>query len=73
MTTPRELCKKFRGEIVALHKLGNGYKKRAKTPNVSGDTVGSIVCNKFKVKGKVATLPGHGRKRKLSTAATPES
>ena len=44
-------------------------KKIGKALNVPRDTVGSIVC-KFKVKGTVATLPGRGRKRKLSTAAT---
>jgi len=37
--------------------------------NVLRDTIESIV-GKFKVKGKVVTLPGRGRKRKSSTAAT---
>ena len=59
----------FREEITALHKNGNGYKKIAKALNVPRDTVGSIV-HKFKVKGPVASLPGCGRKRNLSTAAT---
>lgn len=69
MAKSRELSKKLREEIIALHKQEKGYKKIAKALNVPRDTVGSIVC-KFKVKGTVATLSGCGRKRKLSTAAT---
>ncbi|KAF7651437.1 hypothetical protein LDENG_00110870, partial [Lucifuga dentata] len=67
MAKSRELSKKSREEIIALQ--GNGYKKIAKALNVPRDTVGSIVC-KFKVKGTLTTLPGRGRKRKPSTAAT---
>lgn len=69
MVKSRELSQRFREEIIALHKQGKGYKKIAKALNVPRDTVGSIV-RKFKVKGTVATLPGRGRKRKLSTTAT---
>ena len=69
MAKSKELSKKFREEIIALHKQGKGYKKIAKALNVPRDTVGSIV-RKFKVEGTVATLPGRGRKRKLSAAAT---
>ena len=65
----KSLSKKFREEIIVLHKQGKGYKKIAKALNVPRDTVGSIVC-KFNVEGTVATLPGRGRKRKLSAAAT---
>ena len=65
----KSLSKKFREEIIVLHKQGKGYKKIAKALNVPRDTVGSIV-RKFKVEGTVATLPGRGRKRKLSAAAT---
>ena len=39
----------------------------AKALNVPRDTVGSIV-RKFKVEGTLATLPGCGRKRKLSAS-----
>ncbi|KAF7653672.1 hypothetical protein LDENG_00080200 [Lucifuga dentata] len=64
----QENCpKKSREEIIALQ--GNGYNKIANALNVPRDTVGSTV-HKFKVKGTLATLPEHGRKRKLSTAAT---
>ena len=69
MAKSREWSQKLREEIIALHKQGNGYKKIAKALNVPRDTVGSIV-RKFKVKGTVATLPGCGRKRKISKAAT---
>ena len=51
-----------------MHKQGKGYTKWQRH-NVSRDTVESIVC-KFKVKVTLATLPGHGRKRKLSVSAT---
>jgi len=43
--------------------------KDAKIQNFPRNTIGSIV-SKFRVKGTVITLPGRGRKRKLSTAAT---
>ena len=69
MAKSRELAKTFREEIIALHKQQNGYKKIAKALNVPRHTTGSIVP-KFKFKGTVATLPGSGRKRKLSAAAT---
>ena len=70
MAKSKELSKKrFREEIIALHKQGKGYKKMAKALNVPRDIIGSIV-RKFKVEGTVATLPGRGRKRKLSAAAT---
>ncbi len=69
MVKSRELSKKLREEIMALHKQGKGYKKLAKALNVLRDTVGSIV-HKFKAKGTVVTLPGCGRKRKLLMAAT---
>ena len=62
-------CPKSSEKIIALNKQGKGYKKIAKALNVPRDTVGSIV-RKFKVEGTVATLPGRGRKRKLSVAAT---
>ncbi|KAF7646787.1 hypothetical protein LDENG_00182360 [Lucifuga dentata] len=67
MAKSRELSKKSREEIIALQ--GNGYKKIANALNVPRDTAGSVV-HKFKVKGTLTTLPGRGRKRKLSTAAT---
>jgi len=51
-----ELSKKLRNKNIA------------EALNVPGDTVGSIV-RKFIVEGTLATLPGCGRKRKLSTAA----
>ena len=69
MVKSRRLFKTFREEIIALHRQGKGYKKIAKALNVPRDTEGSIV-HKFKVKGPVATLPGRGRKRKQSPAAT---
>ena len=62
-------CPKSSEKIIALNKQGKGYKKLAKALNVPRDTDGSIVC-KFKVEGTVATLPGRGRKKKLSAAAT---
>uniref|UniRef100_A0AAQ4RPP5 Transposase Tc1-like domain-containing protein n=1 Tax=Gasterosteus aculeatus aculeatus TaxID=481459 RepID=A0AAQ4RPP5_GASAC len=74
MPKSKKISKKFREEIVALHKQGKGYKKKAKALNVLRYTVGSIVC-KLKVEGPVATLPGRGIKRKtpaarLATVAT---
>ena len=44
-------------------------KNITKALNIPRDTIGSIV-HKFKVKGTLVTLPGRGRKRKLSMAAT---
>ena len=69
MAKSKEWSKKFREEIIVLHKQGKGYKKIAKALNVPRDTVGAMV-RKFKVSRTVATLPGRGRKRKLSEAAT---
>ena len=69
MAKSRELSKMFREEIIALNKQGKGYKNIAKALNVPRNTVGRIVRN-FKIKGTVPTLPGCGRKRKLSVAAT---
>lgn len=69
MAKTREWSKKVREEIIALHKQGKRYKAIAKALHVHKDTVGSIV-RKFKVEGTVATLPGRGRKRKVSAAAT---
>ena len=67
MVKARELSQKFREEIIALHKKGNGYKKISKRLNVPRDTVGSII-RKFKAIGTVATQHGRGRKKKLSAA-----
>ena len=53
MAKSKELSKKFREEIIALHKQEKGYEKIAKALNVPRDTVGSIV-RKFKVEGTVA-------------------
>jgi len=70
MAESKEWSKELREEdIIALHKQGKEYKKIVKARNVPRDTNEGIVC-KFKVKGTVVTLPGRGRKRKLSTAAT---
>jgi transposase len=67
MVKAKELSQKFREEIVALHKKGDGYKKISKLLNVSNDTVGSII-RKFKATGTVATQHGRGQKQKLSAA-----
>ena len=63
MAKSKEWCLKFRQEVIALHKQGNGYKKIAKLLHVSRNTIGSIV-RKFKDKGTVATQVGRGRKKK---------
>lgn len=68
MVKAKEWSQKFREEIVALHKKGNGYKKISKLLNVPRDTVGSII-RKFKATGTVATKCGRGRKKKLTAAA----
>lgn len=68
MVKSKEWSKKFREEVISLHKQGYGYKKMAKRLNISRDTIGSIV-RKFKAKGTVETLPGRGRKRLLSATA----
>ena len=54
MVKAKEWSQKFREEIVALHKKGNGYKKISKLLNVPRDTVGSIIC-KFRTTGTAAT------------------
>lgn len=68
MVKSKEWSKKFREEVISLHKQGYGYKKIAKRLNISRDTIGSIV-RKFKAKGTVERLPGRGRKRLLSATA----
>lgn len=67
MAKSREWSLKFREEVIALHKQGNGYKKISKLLNVAISTIGSII-RKFKAKGTVATQHGRGRKKKLSKA-----
>ena len=69
MAKTKEWSERFREEIIALYKQGKGYKTIAKALNVPRSTVLSIV-HKFRVKGTVATLPGRGRKRKISGAST---
>ena len=65
----KEWSQKVREEIVSLHKQGKGYKTIANALNVPKSTVLSIV-HKFRSKGTVATLPGRGRKKKISAAST---
>lgn len=69
MAKSREWSKTFRENVISLHKEGKGYKKIAKTLNVSRTTVGNII-RKYKDHGTVATLPGRGRKKMLTTTAT---
>ena len=68
MVKSREWSKESREEVISLHKEIYGYKKIAKTLNISRDRIGSII-RKFKAKGTVETLPGRGRKRILSATA----
>ena len=68
MVKAKEWSQKFREEIVALHKKGNGYKKISKLLNVPRDTFGSII-RKFRATGTAATKHGRGRKKKFSAAA----
>ena len=68
MVKSRELSQKLRKEVIFLHSQGDGYKTIAKRLNISRDTVSCIV-RKYKGKGTVATLPGRGRRRKLSSTA----
>ena len=55
--------------IISFQKQGKGYKQIAKALTVLRYTAGNIV-HKFTFKGTMATLPGRGRKRKLSASAT---
>ena len=68
MVKSRELSQKLRKEEIFRHSQGDGYKTIAKRLNISRDTVGSII-RKYKAKGTVATLPGRGRRKKLSSTA----
>ena len=52
--------------MIFRHSQGYGHKTIAKTLNISRDTVGRIVTT-YKAKGTVATLPGRGRRSKLSS------
>ena len=55
MVKSREWLNKSREEVISLHKQGYGYKKIAKTLNISRVTIGSII-GKFKAKGTVETV-----------------
>ena len=68
MVKSRELSQKLRKEEIFRHSQGDGYKTIAKRLNISRDTVGSII-RKYKAKGTVATLPGRGQRKKLSSTA----
>uniref|UniRef100_A0A8C5PMV6 Transposase n=1 Tax=Leptobrachium leishanense TaxID=445787 RepID=A0A8C5PMV6_9ANUR len=68
MVKSREWSRKTREEVITLHRKGNGYKKIAKKLNILRETIGSII-RKFKAKGTVETLPGHGRKKMLTSTA----
>ena len=69
MATLQEWSTKFRKHIILLPKEDKNYKKISQTLNVSRSTVGNIL-RKYKSHGTVATLPGRGKKMKLTTIAT---
>ena len=69
MAKIKEVPKHLKEQIISMHKQSKGYKKISKALKVSRNTVGSII-RKFKAKGTIETLPGRGRKSKLSSVST---
>ncbi|CAH2316749.1 Transposable element [Pelobates cultripes] len=64
----KELSEDLKKGIVALHKDGLGYKKIAKTLQLSGSTVGKTI-QWFHRTGSTQNRPRHGRPKKLSAHA----
>ncbi len=64
----KELSEDLKKRIVALHKDGVGYKKIAKTLELSCSMVAKTI-QWFKRTGSTQNRPRHGRPKKLSTCA----
>ena len=60
----RELSEDFRSKIVEKYQQSQGYKSISRDLKVPLSTVCNII-KKIITHGTVATLPGHGRKRKI--------
>ncbi len=68
----KELSEDLKKRIVALHKVGVGYKKIAKTLKLSCSTVAKTI-QRFNRTGSTQNRPRHGRPKKLrSSASYPE-
>ena len=65
MVKTKEHSLQLREKIIDFYKNGEGYKKISRRLNVSRKTIRSIIV-KFKKTNTVATLPGRGRKSKIS-------
>ncbi|KAL0151707.1 hypothetical protein M9458_053006, partial [Cirrhinus mrigala] len=62
----KELSQEIRKKIIDNHVKGKGYKTISKQLDVPVTTVAHIIQKfKFKIRGTVANLPGHGRRRKI--------
>lgn len=65
MGKTKELSVDLRQKIIDFHKSGNSYGEISKRLSIPRSTVQSVI-KKFNVFGSTETLPGRGRKRKLS-------